>query len=177
MKNTIPSVNLFRLRKKKFLDKFIAWALSLGRVVVILTETIALLAFLYRFSLDRQLVDLHQKIKQKQAIVNLLRNNEDKYRNLQDRLSLAEQLTTTNSKTITTLNEVNALIPTGVTVTSLLFSPSSLKIDASVQSVASLTDFVKALRDYPAISSVSLDRVENKTTNAVILVSLTATLK
>ena len=69
-----PSINLFKDKNKNFFDLFIKWALSIGRVVVIATEAIALSAFLYRFSLDQQLIDLNDKIVQKQALVKLLKN-------------------------------------------------------------------------------------------------------
>ncbi|MDE2025485.1 MAG: hypothetical protein KGJ07_03255, partial [Patescibacteria group bacterium] len=77
------TINLVRGRRPRVLDQFVGWALTIGRVVVILTELIALGAFLYRFGLDRQLVDLHDKIAQEQSIVDLLKQNENSYRNLQ----------------------------------------------------------------------------------------------
>src|SRR5258708_19931440 len=86
----MPSSDINLLgRNVSFVDRFVNWALTVGRAVVIATEVIALSAFLYRFSLDRQLIDIHSKIKQEQAVVGYLKPNEDIYRNLQTRLSLA----------------------------------------------------------------------------------------
>ena len=58
------SINLVKSRKPHFLDRFITWALNAGRLLVIITETVALSAFLFRFGLDREIVDLNDKIKQ-----------------------------------------------------------------------------------------------------------------
>src|SRR5258706_9366482 len=87
-----PAINLAKGRGQTFLDRFLNWALSIGRVVVIVTEAVALTAFLYRFNLDRQIIDLHSRINQEQIIVKLLNNNETTFRSLQDRLSLINKL-------------------------------------------------------------------------------------
>src|SRR6185312_966933 len=92
-KTSSITINLAKHRGESFVDRFIRFALTTGRVVVILTEVIALGAFLYRFTLDRTLVDLHDRIQQGQAVVNLLKDNETTFRNLQDRLALASTLT------------------------------------------------------------------------------------
>lgn len=171
------SINLVKGKEKDFFDKFINWALTIGRLVVILTETIALSAFLYRFSLDRQLIDLRDQIKQKEAIVKLLKNNEDKFRNLQDRLVLASKTEDTSSKTVAILKETINLAPKGFVFNTLNVSKDSIKINANAQSVTALTNFIKSLRDNPNITSVSLDKIENKTASALIVVGITATIK
>lgn len=172
-----PSINLFKDKNKNFLDRFIKWALTIGRVVVIVTEAVALSAFLYRFSLDQQLIDLNDKIVQKQALVRLLKNNEDIYRNLQDRLATAAQLTKNGKDTVTIAKDIITFSSSGFTVNNLFISSNQIKIDANVQSVSSLTNFVNTLKNNSMISSVSIDKIENRITSGVIIVSITATTK
>ena len=52
MENSPASINLVKKNEKSSVDKFINWTLSIGRLIVIITEIIAISAFLYRFSLD-----------------------------------------------------------------------------------------------------------------------------
>lgn len=174
---SVPHINLFKKRNKPFVDNFIQWALTVGRLLVIVTEIVALSAFLYRFSLDRELVDLHDEVEQKQAIIKLLKNNEEKYRNLQDRLSVAGRLSTNTEQATKTFTDVVALSPADFAIGNLNLSQQTLKIDATTQSVKTLVSFIDSLRNYPTIQSVSLDRIENKTTSATIVVSITARLK
>ena len=89
MPNKFGSINLVKSDKGETVERVINWLLSIGRILVIVTELVALGAFLWRFGLDQQLIDLHSKIKQKQAIVEAFKKNEEEYRNLQDRLSIA----------------------------------------------------------------------------------------
>ena len=170
------SINLLK-RETPFLDRFMNWALTVGRLLVILTEIVALSAFVYRFSLDRQLIDLHSKINQEQAIVNYLKGSEDTFRNLQGRLVLASTSTSLSSQRLKILNDVVKFAPTGFAFTTLSLYEDRIRIEANVDSVASLTKFVNGIKDYPAIDTISIDKIENKPSSAVITINLTATLK
>jgi hypothetical protein len=46
------SINLLDNKGKSFTEQFLDWALAIGRLLIIVTETVALAAFLYRFSID-----------------------------------------------------------------------------------------------------------------------------
>ncbi len=177
MGNVKSSINLFKRRKQSFLEQFMKWALTVGRFVIILTETIALAAFLYRFSLDQELIDLHGKIKEKQAIVKLLKENEDTYRSLQTTLTNAKALSETGKESATIYTNITNFASNNISLTNLSMSTDQVKIVAQTQSVGVLTNFIKALKEYPKIRAVSIDKIENKTANATILISITATLK
>src|SRR3989338_1332237 len=75
-----------------FLGKFLKWALSVGRYIVIGTELVVIGSFLTRFSLDRQVTDLNESIAQKQAIIASYGDLESKLRLLQAQLKLVEEL-------------------------------------------------------------------------------------
>lgn len=177
MGNVSPSINLLKKEEQGFLDRFIHWSLTIGRYVIILTETIALVAFLYRFTLDRQLIDLHDSIKQKQAVVNLLKNNEETYRNLQDRIAIAASLSSAGGQTVKMVNDILGFTPPEMIINTINFTGERIRIEARVQSVGALSSFIEKLRDYEPIQAISLDELENKTSSATIVVSITATLK
>lgn len=177
MKNVPNSINLYRGRGINFFDKFIKWALSGGRLIVVLTEIIALSAFLYRFSLDRKIVDLNDKIKQKQTIVKYLKNEEDKYRSLQNRLSISSSYESSARENVILLKEIIELNSKGMMLNSIAFSPEYTRVDANFFSVASLTSLIKTLRGHPKISVVSLDKIENKTSIATIKAIIRVTFK
>lgn len=171
------SIDLLEKQRDKNLDKFINWALTIGRILVIITEGIALIAFIYRFGLDQQLIDLHAKIKNEQAIVSALKKSEDSYRNLQERLALASSSTKITSARTKIYQDVIGLAPTGLTFNSISLYADRLQMDANVTSVGALSSFVNSLKSYAPINSVSIDKIENKTANAKITVSVTANLK
>lgn len=176
-KNHHPSINLLGNRQGSIFDKFIDWALTIGRLVVILTEVIALSAFLYRFTLDRQLIDLHSKIKQEEAIVGYLKVKEKTYRNLQDRIAIASAFFESGGKDVKVFNDIVELAPLGMTFNDLTLTENNIKIDANFQFISSLRAFVNSLKSYPNVKNVSIEKIENKLSNALISVSITAALK
>jgi len=176
-KNHHPSINLLGNRQGSIFERFIDWALTIGRFVVILTEVIALSAFVYRFTLDRQLIDLHSKIKQETAIIGYVKGREETYRNLQDRLSVASTFSGSGEKKIKTFNDIIGLATGGMTFNQLVLTENNVRIDANFQYISSLTSFVNSLKKYPAVGSVSIEKIENKLSNALITVSITANLK
>lgn len=152
------------------------WALTVGRLIVILTEIVAVSAFIYRFSLDERLIDLHSAIKQKQTLISLLKQDENKYRNLQDRIVLASSLLEKNVKTNKIVLNIVGLTPQGVRIDNLTFNKDKLTINANINSVSSLTDFINVLKNYPDIKAISIDNIENTLTGA-LLVNVTTMFK
>ncbi|MBI4080425.1 MAG: hypothetical protein HY430_01490 [Candidatus Levybacteria bacterium] len=171
------SINLLRGQEKGFLDKFLDWALSAGRAILIVTEIIALSAFLYRFSLDRELVDLNEKIKNERRLVELLRPDEEKFRALQARLALIKNLDARSEILPQVFDDVHTLARDKITINSIVVSEEAIKIDASTKSVRLLSAFLNDLKQNQYVNSVSLDVIENRTSVATYYVGITVTLK
>lgn len=170
------SINLIK-SKANILDEILKWALSIGRILVIITELVAFSTFIYRFTLDRTLIDLHEKINQEQAIVASLKDKEAIYRNLQARLMDSSRITQTGSRNIKILNDVAKLTPAEISFNSFAIENNQITIDSDVTSIASLSNFLILLRDYSESSSVSVDRIDNKSLTSSINVLITVRLK
>jgi Tfp pilus assembly protein PilN len=170
------SINLLG-SKSKTLDLIVSWALTIGRALVIVVELIALGAFLYRFSLDNQLQDLRTKIKQEQAIVIFQKNSESTYRNLQDRFAVISTASKETTNNIKMFKDLLALAPSGFTFINFELSPEKAQIEGNANSVIALSTFIDALKAYPSVDSVSLDKIQNNTTNATIAIGITVNLK
>jgi Tfp pilus assembly protein PilN len=177
MAKTSASINLLRNDKKETIEQAINWALTIGRVLVIVVELAALAAFLYRFTLDNQLESLHTTIKQEQAIVAFQKKNEDIYRNLQTRLSIASSYSKNAEDNVKIFKDIISFAPNGMTFTTVTFSPQGVRVEANVNSVIPLSAFISKLKSYPLIDTVSLDKIENKTSDSMITVEISTTLK
>lgn len=169
------NVNLLKKKGTPSIDIFIHWAITGGRFIVILTEAIALAAFLYRFTLDRQIVDFHDKIKAKQVIVNALETQETTYRQLQERLLQTKQLSNNLSFTgglfthiTTTANNSN------VTFKALDVTTETAHIEVFTSNITSLKQFVNQLQNLKELQDISIDRIEDRTTSAQITAVISA---
>ena len=138
------SINLIK-SKANILDEILKWALSIGRLLIILTELVAFSTFIYRFTLDRTIIDLHEKIKQEQAIVASLKDREEIYRNLQGRIADISQVTQTGQKNVKIFDDIAKLTPTEINFNSFTIENNKIEIDADVSSISSLTNFLALL--------------------------------
>lgn len=170
------SVNLIKTQANGY-DNVVHWALSVGRFLIIITELIAFSAFVYRFSLDRTIIDFHSKIKQEKIILDNLKEKETTYRNIQERISLVKQITIKGNAKVDTLNDILALTPQGITFNSFDLREGDLNIDSNVESVTSLNSFIKSLKSYSKISSVSITSITNKADGSGINVFISVKLK
>lgn len=170
------SINLVE-ENLSFVDRFISWSLTIGRIVVILTEVIALTAFLYRFSLDRQLIDLHSKIKQEQAVVDYLKDYEQTFRDIQNRLSLSYNFGGAADNRIKLLKDVVSFAQSGMVFNTLSLQEDRIRMSITASSISAVSDFINRLKSYPRISNVNIEKVADRTSSASITIDVTATLK
>lgn len=176
MSNSLPSINLVKNKKIPSFDRFMNWALTAGRLIVITTEVVAVIAFIYRFSLDAKLVELHSAIKAKQATLSVLKKDEDQYRNLQDRIALAATFSAKSNKSNQTITDIARLIPNQIKISHLVLNKDRVNISVDVNSISSLADFIDPLKNYRGIKSISIDNIENKPSTG-LSVDITAMLK
>ncbi len=176
MAKTALTINLLDSKGEPFIDKLLRWMLSIGRLIVILTEVIALSAFVYRFSIDRRIVDLNDEIKDKQLILGQLERPERLYRNLQERLATASKLERSESETTNRFNDIVTLAIGRIRFNTLLVSNTEIKIDGSTPSTAQLNYFIQQLRQLPSIQTISIDKLDNKTSQGSISFVISAQL-
>jgi len=176
MAKSSTSINLVKTHVG-LVDQIIKWALSVGRVVVVIVEFIALATFLYRFSLDRQLIDLRTKIKQEQAVVNFLKDRELKYRNLQERLTLSSAFAKENDERMDITKDILSFAPADMAINSFSISKEGVRLSVDIGSISSLTNFSDKLKNYPKITSVSIEKIENRPSDGVITVTINAGFK
>jgi hypothetical protein len=164
MPNNFPSINLAKNKQISLFDKFIDWTLTVGRLIVIVTEIIAVTAFIYRFSLDDKLIRLRDLIKSKHTMISSMKDNESLYRNIQDRIALAAKFSIKAAKpnqTTKAIKDIVDAMPKQISIEKLDLNENQVKIGIGVVSVPSLSSFVESLRGHGGIKSVSIDDISN----------------
>lgn len=163
--------------EKKTLGKFLKWALTIGRYIVIITELIVILAFLSRFKLDRDLTNLYEEIEQKQAIVESASDLEADFRFLQKRLTTIQKLEKEQLKAAKVLEELAGLTPVDVSLAGLSSSKEEISFSATALSEAGLATFLNNLKNSKRFEDLNLSQVSTETTKGLgIQFSLSAKL-
>ncbi len=108
------------------------WALSTGRLVVVLAELVVIGAFLSRFWFDRKLSDLRQVRMQRTASVQAMDEVRAKWERLQ---FLAEEVNKANGSNFDAaerLSKIQSLTPAGVEFDSIEISSRSASLTGYV---------------------------------------------
>jgi len=169
-------INLLPNHGDTLFVQFLNWALTIGRLLIILVETLALGVFLYRFSLDMQTQDLKDKIKVQRSIVQSFKPQEDVFRNLQSRLALVK---TYDAQSANSPNILSKIIDEGrghITFRKIYISNDVIRIEAQASTALPLTEFVNSLKTFPHVTGISIDKVENRTSSAEIIAGISAYL-
>jgi len=138
--------------------KIVRWALSTGKAVIVLTELIVVVSFISRFKLDSDIADLNEQIKRKQTIITASSEFESRFKSFSARITaVSSTLNTLDPETI--LVDAKALIPTGVTVSNLSISGSTLSVDGTSGGEQSLAVLSANFKNSPKFTGVTLEKV------------------
>ncbi len=170
-------INLLPDKGDSVLVQFLTWALSVGRLLIIIVETLALGTFLYRFTLDWQIIDLKDKIKAQRAIVTSFKSQEDIFRNMQARLDHIKKLDNMSANNPQMLSDIVEMGRGYVTFRRVYVTDKSVSIEAYASTPAPITAFVAALKEHPRIQSISIEKIENKTTSSEVTAGINAAIK
>lgn len=161
--------------EKKPLGKFLLWALSAGRWIVIFTELIVIAAFISRFKFDRDLTDLHDKIKQKQAIIQSYSAFEKDFRFFKTRIAEIKSLYAKQVSSTDVLNTIASTLPNDVLLSQFSFEKSSLSLSGIALSEEGLGNFLAGLIASKKFKDINVSSITHKKDEAGIRFNFTAT--
>ena len=113
------------------------------------------------FKLDRDLTNITEDIKQKQAIITSSTDLEKEFRLLQKRLITIETLNKNRYEANKVLSFLTELTPVGVQIDNLNLAENEIALNANANSEFSLASFLSNLKNSPEIKTVNLYQVSS----------------
>lgn len=159
----LVSVNLLPKKEIAFGEKFLNWSLTFGRYIIIGTEIIVLIAFLSRFKLDRDLIDLHDQVKEGLKIVSSQKAVEDRVSGLQMRLSEIKKIEEKQGSGFGVLPKIALLTPVEITFKNINIAGNKLTVVGTARETVAVSAFVTALVDSNEFKkeTVVLEKIES----------------
>lgn len=111
--------------------RFLKWALSTGRYIIILTEIVVIGAFLSRFKFDQELADLTDAVRTKQEILRRTANTELHFRTVQKRMNAAASLIASQNKPSLVFDDIATILPEGMKLSSITVIPGQVVVVAA----------------------------------------------
>jgi len=160
--HTLAKVNL--LPKDAFevsaLGKFLKWSLTVGRVLVVLTEFVVILAFGSRFWFDKRHNDLIEVIDQKQLVVESYVEIEKQIREVLARQDGVDRFLKENVEIDLRFSELRKYLPIGTVLDELSLEPKSIKMAGLAGSESNFSQALVGFAAMKDVVSVSVGKIE-----------------
>lgn len=174
----VPRLGFFKINlliqkniQPKIYTRLLKWMLSSGKFIVIIVELITISAFVYRYKLDSELIDLQEKIKETVPFVQSLKNNEALIRQTQFQLQNIKQIKSNALDFDQIFTKISLITPKSILLTNISLDASSpiktnLTISGITPSNIELSTFIKTLQKDPFFSNINLTNIsfEGETT-------------
>lgn len=163
----MPSHNKINLLPKdKFeispVGRFLKWATSAGRIIVVLTEFVVICAFLSRFYFDTQLANLFDEINQKKAIVTSAAAFEESFRQTQEKIKIIKSLLAQESRPSLLISEISQLLPLDISLTAVGLEEKKIILSGYTLSENSLRLFWAGLNQHPQLEQIALTNISSR---------------
>lgn len=153
--NLVPQDPFF----ESFLGRTLRWAVRVGRYIVMFTELVVIMSFATRFSLDRQITDLNDSIRQKETVVRSYGDLEEQVRQTQTKIEQYQQLDQ-QTNLVDTFPALSQITPADVKLTELVVKPASVSLAGTTLSQNSLNLLINNIQLSEDFYNVAVDRIE-----------------
>lgn len=154
----VSSINLLPKDSFEFstAGKALKWVMTAGRVLVVLTEFVVLLAFASRFYFDKKLSDLGEVLTQKETQIAAYADVETEMRKVLAKQQPVETFQSDGLGFSTKVDSLTRILPPGVVLDSLSLSKGSLVIAGKAQSEYGFAQLISGVKKMPGVSSVNM---------------------
>ena len=140
--------------------RVLKWALSAGRYIVIFTELVVIISFATRFTLDRQVTDLNEKIATKESSINSYGPLESNFRIAQDKISNYQQVKQDNN-IVSTFADISEITPEGIILDELVINTDTIIASGNALSQSAFNLLINNLQISPNFQNITVDTVES----------------
>ncbi len=145
-----------------FVGRFLHWAITSGRYIIILVEAIVIIAFLSRFKLDQELSDLSASIEGEKRIIASQSEQEKGFREIQKKLDVAQTMLNSQMKLSEQLDGLLATLPQEVKLESLFIRTSDISLAGTTNSETALGQMLLAMGKNPNWKELNLTNLSTE---------------
>ena len=137
------------------------WSLVFGKWAVILTQLVVMGAFLYRFTLDRNLTDLRKSIASNASVIKSYEQVERDFILAQKQVVQAKLALSSQETLLKTLTNLGHITPQDTWYDRITLSPTTLALTAYATSLSSFGQFLTMVQADPLFKGVRIDKIES----------------
>jgi len=140
--------------------KFLRWALTAGRIMVVLTEFVVILAFGSRFWFDKELNDLREVIDQKEMVVNSYTETEAEMRRVLGRQEPVKDYLEDNLEMTEKVDDLKYFLPEGVTLMEMKIEKEKISLVGVAGSEETFSRTIRAMAQMKDVYQTEVKELE-----------------
>lgn len=155
-------INLRMKPREAISGIFFKWAIQVGRIVIVVTELILLSSLIYRFVVDRNIIDLHENIQKQVTYISQQEQDELLYRDIQSRLEGIKSVITNEEIKLNVYNFIHeATDNEKFVIKQIRLGSASVMLQGEAATIYAVNDLMQEARNKENISSIILEQITN----------------
>ncbi|KKT40026.1 hypothetical protein A3K29_01410 [Candidatus Collierbacteria bacterium RIFOXYB2_FULL_46_14] len=159
------------------LGKFLTWATTSGRVLVVLTEFVVLLAFGSRFYFDKKVNDLKEEVDQKQAQIQAFSDTERIMRTILAKQAPVNGYLTKNLEFNERYDELSRVMPAGVRLDKLIIDKNGMALVGESDSELGFAQLLQGLKKFRGVARLSMKETSFDQTTGTVKFNIQTTFQ
>lgn len=159
------------------LGKILSWTTTTGRVLVVLTEFVVLLAFGSRFYFDKKVNDLTEEVGQKQVQIETFAETEKLMRKILAKQAPVDNYQTENITFSQKYDGLTRLIPSGVHLEKLSLDINGMGMVGESVSELGFAQLLRSLKRMEGVANLSMKDTSYDQSSGAVKFNIQATFK
>ena len=159
------------------LGKFLSWAMTSGRVLVVLTEFVVLLSFGSRFYFDKKINDLSEVIDQKIAQIESFSEIESQMRVVLAKQKPIAGFIDRNINFKEKYEDLSMAVPNGVVMEKVYIDQNTLRISGKAETETAFARFLGNMKSMDSLSYLNIRDTNFDQNTKAVTFTIQATYK
>jgi len=166
-------INLLLPKEENWLDKIIYFGLNYLRYILVITQTVIILVFFYRFKVDQEIVDLKDAVKQKQEIITVSKPLIEEAENLIRVLDNSQIIIDDQIHFQSLFSYFSKSFPRQITLNKLLVNQNGIDFDGVTNDIKIVHQYQKRMQEEGKFKKINLKQIKKIENGFLISFSLT----
>jgi len=153
-------INLFPLKEQTLIDKVIYFSLNYLRYILVITQTVIIGVFFYRFKIDQEIVDLKDALNQKQEIVTVSKPLLKQAEAVERTINYVDKTARDQETQRAMLNYFVSRFPESMTVSRMIIEDNNLNVELISKDALIIKLFTDKLNRESRFALVQLRKVQ-----------------
>lgn len=152
-------INLLPQKDKNFTEKILYFALHYLRYIVVITQIVVISVFFYRFTIDQQIVDLKERVNQKQEIIKLTRPIVVEAADVSAKMEYVKGQIVAQNAFLAQMGSIFSTVPKEISLIDLTVNEKNIALRGKSTTVEAVKYLHSTLRKKTDFKSVRIDTV------------------